>query len=108
MLVEGRSMMSSVIAIRAASESVLSAGTRSYVSNALVQKSDARGAVEEGREAVRFAPNDSEAHRTLGRALAFAADTNGAVAELRAASELNRHARICMMNLGLCCAAIQF
>src|SRR6266851_3250937 len=53
------------------------------LSNALVRKGDAPGAILESREAVRLAPADSEAHRTLAHALDSSGETEAAAEEMR-------------------------
>jgi Flp pilus assembly protein TadD len=59
------------------------------LASALAQKGDVGGAIEEGKEAVRLLPKDSEAHRTLGRLLAHAGHGDEASKELQPAVELD-------------------
>src|SRR5439155_1130509 len=65
---------------------------RINLANALAQNGKLEDAEAQAREAVRIAPNDSEAHRTLGRILSLHAslhaDRNAAITELERAAEL--------------------
>src|ERR1700726_774276 len=59
------------------------------LSSAYLLKGDRKRGAPEGREAVRFAPTESEAYRTLARALDASSDVAGAVKQMRHAVELD-------------------
>ena len=56
------------------------------LANALLAKGDYGGAGNEARIAVKLAPNDAEAHHTLGRALSFQPDLSAAPVPDKSAS----------------------
>jgi Flp pilus assembly protein TadD len=55
----------------------------------LLKKGEVQGSQFEAREAVRIAPNNAEAYRTLGRAMSFSGDVERATTALRKAVELD-------------------